>query len=207
MKKSIKLLIGFIIVILLSVVAIYLTYRLAFDPYRGTVTEYRETLSPDSILTVNQAGEDLDYVIKMLRSRHPAWLEKDNAQVDALEARYLAEKELLNGDEDGTVTVLEEWQAIGRILHSLEDGHTTVFGNYSSRTYVNSFAQRTEYDAPIRINGEDSSAILDRFLQIFQYETEDYARIMFESQIIYSEVYLRLLGKKILLTPSCPWRK
>lgn len=171
----------------------FLAYRLFLDPYRRTLKKSVETLPLEQIIPAAQAAEDIDYAMKMLRSRHPAWLETDNPQVAATEERYAAERNALAAAGSG-VTVLAEWQAISRMMHELGDGHTGIFFRTNTMRYINDFSQLQAYGLPVTINGEPADAVRQRFLQLYQYEMESFANAIFLANILITEAYLQWVG-------------
>ena len=193
MKKGIKALITALGVLIAAALVLFGAYKLWFDPYRGTFSGGEPTLALDTVLSREQAREDVDDVMKKLRSRHPAWLEKDNARAAATEARYLAETELIDASESG-VTVLEEWRAVSRILHDLGDGHTQVWASPAAALYIDDLGLLRQYGVPVKINGEPTEAVFGRFCELYQYETEDYARAIFEANVLVSKTYLTWIG-------------
>jgi len=160
-------------------------------PYRGTVNNsgFEECLTLDTVLTQEQAIEDLSYMMELLESRHPAWLEEDSDIPAKTQAQF--DKEIAVIGEE--VTVLELWQAASRITSVMHDGHTWV--RYSGiELYVDDITQFTDSENTIiSIDGEPSGEVYKRFLELFQYELEPYARAVFSSVII-REKYLSLMG-------------
>lgn len=193
MKKGIKALLTAVCAVIAAALVLFGAYKLWFDPYRGTFSGGEPTLGLDTVLSREQAREDVDRVMKMLRSRHPAWLEKDNARAAATEERYLAETELIDASEDG-VTVLEEWRAVSRILHELGDGHTQVWASPAVTLYLDDFGLLRQYGVPVKINGEPTEDVFGRFCELYQYETEEYARAIFEANVLISKTYLTWIG-------------
>ncbi|MBR5114826.1 MAG: hypothetical protein IK101_05970 [Oscillospiraceae bacterium] len=193
MKKGIKALLTAVCAVIAAALVLFGAYKLWFDPYRGTFSGGEPTLGLDTVLSREQAREDVDRVMKMLRSRHPAWLEKDNARAAATEERYLAETELIDASEDG-VTVLEEWRAVSRILHELGDGHTQVWASPAATLYLDDFGLLRQYGVPVKINGEPTEDVFGRFCELYQYETEEYARAIFEANVLISKTYLTWIG-------------
>lgn len=193
MTKKRKTAVIVVCAVILAALAVFAAYKSFFDPYRGTSRGGETTLPLDTILTGNEAAEDVEYVMKMLRSRHPAWLEKNNARVAATEARYLAEMEAINVSEDG-VSVLEEWRAVSRILHELGDGHTQVWASPAASLYIDDVGQLRQYGAPVKINGEPTEDVFERFCELFQYETVEYAKAIFEAKVLANKTYLTWIG-------------
>jgi hypothetical protein len=95
-------------------------YRFLFDPYRGTVDEPVPTLELSALLTREEAIEDIDYILRRLRTRHPACMK--GLPEDVIEQSRI-EKESFSEE----VTVLQLWQAAARILAVFGDSHTSVW--------------------------------------------------------------------------------
>ncbi len=167
---------------------------LALNPYRGTVNNHSETLALDTVLTRDQAKEDIDYVMEMYRERHPAWIETDEVRVADVEAQYLEELKLLDSMADEEITVLAEWQMISRIMHALYDGHSRVYVSYNERHYIDDFTQLNEIGSPVSIDGVSYDEAFKRFCDVYQYEMESFAEVMFKSNILINETYLRWIG-------------
>ena len=76
MKKLLTNKIFRIISIIVAVIIVMLlVFYIFLNPYRGTLKKYTETLPLDETITKEEAIEDIDYVMKLFRTRHPAWLE------------------------------------------------------------------------------------------------------------------------------------
>ena len=90
-RKIIKIILGIIGGILLSCAVVFAIYKLAIDPHRGVNHSAVESLPLDEMITTAQAVEDIDYVMKMFRDRHPAWLEEGNTRVADVENCYIEE--------------------------------------------------------------------------------------------------------------------
>lgn len=191
MKKWLKI----TIICLCSLLALAGTtavYYFGFmHPYRETVNKsgYDEALPLDTVLSQEQALEDLDYLMERLESRHPAWLEEDSDIPQAVQTQFETERAAL-GEE---VTVLELLQAASRITSVMHDGHT--WARYvGEEKYVDDLTLFLDADNTLKaINGETVDELYSRFLGLFQYELEPYATQIF-SQIIIRESYLRLMG-------------
>ncbi|MCR4793283.1 MAG: hypothetical protein K5871_11070 [Lachnospiraceae bacterium] len=195
-KKSVikKILIISVCIILMLSAVLFAIFKLALDPYRGTIGSDVVSLSLDDTITISQAVEDIDYVMEMYRERHPAWLEEGNTRASDVENRYDAEIAALKESGVTEITVLEEWQIISRIMHCLYDGHSTVFLRRDDFRYIDDFTQIHEYGLPVLINGEDYDTVLHRFFDVYQYETESYAQAVFDSLVLVNENYLRWCG-------------
>ncbi len=136
-------------------------------------------------LTHEQATEDLTYIKDTLAKYHPAWSKEGNEElVTRFEQAYAKEVAAL----DEKVTILELWQASSRMIHVMSDAHTRAS------------TDRPEGDVRYRIdgeitaiNGEDIEDIYKRFLELWPYEIEGYARTRFE-RYMYYEDYLMLAG-------------
>lgn len=182
-----------VVIIVFVIISVYSIYQLLINPYRETTNEYVTTLPLETELTKKQILGDIDYVIGKLRERHPAWLEKENKRVDAVEAKYSDERKKINDDEKDCYTVLEEWQIISGIMNQLYDGHSRVNCYSDSKKYIDDFSQINEYGNPIAINDEPTEKILESFLNLFQYERVEFAQAVV-GEYIKQELYLNWLG-------------
>lgn len=182
-----------VVIIVFVIISVYSIYQLLINPYRETTNEYVTTLPLETELTKKQILGDIDYVIGKLRERHPAWLEKENKRVDAVEAKYSDERKKINDDEKDCYTVLEEWQIISGIMNQLYDGHSRVNCYSDSKKYIDDFSQINGYGNPIAINDEPTEKILESFLNLFQYERVEFAQAVV-GEYIKQELYLNWLG-------------
>ena len=193
-RKTIKIILGIIGGILLSCAVVFAIYKLAIDPHRGVNHSAVESLPLDEMITTAQAVEDIDYVMKMFRDRHPAWLEEGNTRVADVENCYIEEIGELKASGNGEISVLEEWQIISRIMHCLYDGHSAVYSNRSDTRYLEDFSMIRSYGLPISINGKAYDDVLQDFCSVYQYETESYAQAVFNANVLVNENYLRWTG-------------
>lgn len=171
----------------------FLIYQLVFNPYRGTTDKHVEPLPLEASLTEKQVLKDMDYTIKTIRSHHPAWLEKDNEKVQAVEEAYKNECRKLREDGTDSYTTLDEWRILSGIINKLHDGHTGVLYKSDSNCYIDDVTQVEKYGVPVEINGNPSDQLLKDFMGLFSYEGDEYARGIFRD-IIQNEAYLKLLG-------------
>ena len=193
-KRSKMIVLGIVIAVVALAGVAAGVWFLALNPYRGTVNNPSETLALDTVLTRDQAKEDIDYVMEMYRERHPAWIETDEVRVADVEAQYLEELKLLDSMADEEITVLAEWQMISRIMHALYDGHSRVYASYNQRLYIDDFTQLNEIGSPVSIDGVSYDEAFKRFCDVYQYEMESFAEVMFKSNILINETYLRWIG-------------
>lgn len=151
-------------------------------PYRNTVEKFEDSLELTDTLSYKQASKDLSYVMNHLKDYHPIYLENDNQRIKDLEAQYQLEIKSLQD----SVSVLELWKAVGRILATLHDAHTNIsYGGPEDYLYISDFTQLKEYGVPDAINGVDINSILSTFKNQFSYETEAYAEsVLYNSKII-----------------------
>lgn len=188
-KKGIKKVIMIVGGVLLFIGVVVGILYMLLNPYRGTLKNGVISKGLGEVLTKEEVREDIDYAMKTMRERHPAWLEEGNQRVALVEQQYLTELEGLTD----SMTVKEVWCAVGRIMHSLEDGHTAVYNNNPESTYIHSLTKLRNINTVenlVAINGEPIEDVIQRFLPIFQYEREEYARAIFFANIIASRDYL-----------------
>ena len=78
-------------------------------------------------------------------------------------------------------------------MHELYDGHSSVF-YVGDSPYINDFSKLNEIGLPAKINGEPIEQLRKRFYEVFQYETESYADIVFAERIISKKGCLEWIG-------------
>jgi hypothetical protein len=191
MKKINKKTQRIIILVLGIILLLGAVYFLTMNPRRGVVKRADPSLPLDHVLTQQEAARDLAYFYNHLKSRHPVWLDGPEQLVQAVESQYQTEVEQL----DEQVTVLELWQASGRIAAELGDGHTWVTWNDpQTPLYIDSFKQINDYGAPIAINDVPTDEIRDNFLSQIPVEMQSYAEATFLKNVIISESLLTFSG-------------
>lgn len=179
--------------------ALWGMWQLWFNPYRSTVSDLRPSDELETILTSQQAVEDLDYLVHRLAERHPACM---NGLPDNVHLEY--ERERAGIATLPEVSVLSLWQSAASILSSLGDAHTAVGVNYENRVRLPfTFAWKDdtltcssgEYDGyiVIEIGGISTDELYQRFLTQFSYELDAWARHSFASRLNRGE-YLAFVG-------------
>ena len=192
-KKLIYILIAVCSVVWMLIIGGVLYYKLCMDPYRGTVKNRDYSKELDDMLSVEEALEDLEYMMERFRNHHPAWLEEGNAGVAAVESQYEAEVMAMEAVQ-GEISVLELYRAASRIAAKMHDGHTYPYWNGEEKLYIHDFTQINEYGAPLTIDGIPFSELLEAYKQVAAYELDFYVENQFESQVIINEYMLRLCG-------------
>lgn len=191
MKKINKKTTRIVSIVLCIVVLLGAVYYFTLYPRRGVLTKLDPSLPLNEVLTQREALQDLEYFYNHLKSRHPAWLDGSDHLIQAVEEQYQTEVDHF-GEQ---VTVLELWQASGRIAARLGDGHTWVkWEDPNTPLYIDSFKQLEDYGAPLTIDGVPTSDILERFLTMFPHELRFYAEATFNKSIITSEWLLTYCG-------------
>lgn len=174
-------------------------WQLWFNPYRSTASDLHPTEPLETVLTSQQAVEDLDYLVHRLAERHPACI---NGLPDNVQFEYERERAGIAALTE--VSVLSLWQGAARVLSSLGDAHTAVGVNYENRVQLPlSFAWKDdtlicsgdEYDGHIvvEVGNISTEDLYQRFLTQFSYELESWARHSFASRLNRSE-YLSFVG-------------
>jgi hypothetical protein len=195
-KVLIRLKITFAIIVILFA-CLYITYKLFFNPYRGTVQTTTTSADIDSILDKDQAVEDLTYIMSKLEERHPACMKGIPEEV---KSQYNKE---ISGLKD-QMTVLELWQASARILSRLKDAHTNV-GYYTKEISVLPLTFDME-DGELYCSGDDFTNykvklindvpwknLYQTYLDQFSYELESYAEYNFAKKLL-SKVFMDFIG-------------
>lgn len=182
-KKIIKrLAVGILLLVVLAGLA-FGAYKLFFDPYRGTLSQFVVSQPLDRLLTQVQAREDLDFILKRLGERHPATLRGIPAPVME---QYQAEIAALPEQ----VSVLELWRAASRITARMQDGHTaTGYNSPAPHSLPISFKSESgEFfvrdgelagSRLIAIEGKPIQELYQRYLPHASFELEQYAAYRF----------------------------
>lgn len=168
-------------------------YKLCMDPYRGTVKNREYSKELDTLLSTEEALEDLEYMMERFRNHHPAWLEDDNQRVADVEKQYEAEVTAIR-ETQGDLSVLALYQAASRIAAKMHDGHTYPYWNGEELRYIHDFTQVKTLGKPITIDGIPTAELLEAYKLVTAYEVEFYVEEQFWSQVIISEYALRLCG-------------
>jgi hypothetical protein len=79
----------FLCIFALCGAAVYGVWHIWFNPYRGTVTAFRPSEKLETVLSGQQAAEDLDYPVRRLEERHPACI---NGLPDKVRIEYEQER-------------------------------------------------------------------------------------------------------------------
>ena len=191
MKKPNNKTIRIISTVLLTAILLGAVYYFTLYPRRGVRTKFDPSLPLDHVLTQREAARDLEYFYNHLKTRHPVWLDDPEQLVQAVEDQYQTEVDHL-GEQ---VTVLELWQASGRIAAKLGDGHTWVTWNDpQTPLYIDNFKQFDDYGAPLTINDVPTSEILNKFLSMIPVESQSYAEATFLKNVIISKSLLTYCG-------------
>lgn len=197
-------------VILLVGATGYGVYALFFNPFRFVnYSHYREgnpaTLDLDIVLTREQALEDMEFMLKCFRERHPSAVKGVPANIQAQYDREIG----AFGDE---VTVLELYQASCRVLSLMNDGHTRVEARNVPVMFNVTEGVKFKGDPEnlflytVSPNGEEQKGgklisidqvpvetLYQRFLSITSTEMESYAQNRFARQL-FGEGTMLLLG-------------
>jgi Periplasmic protease len=124
-KKVLKiLLIGLILLAILAAVGYFF-----FDPYLGSTEDWQEqNVKLQRTLTKKQALDDLNFIKDKVGALHYS---ARNGLSSAFKKQY--EKEIAGLSDKPTV--LSVWRAGCRILHTLNDGHSTIYAYLDARSY------------------------------------------------------------------------
>ncbi len=198
-KKWTKHLKIFLCTFVICTIASYGTWRMWFDPYRGTVSTFKQSEKLDTFLGGMQAAEDLEFIVNRLRERHPACV---SGLPPAVQKAY--EQEYAELSRSSEVTVLSLWQSASRVLAQLNDAHTRAQPYYENtktlpllfswegHQLICSGGEFDEYTVNM-IGGVSVSLLYERFQGMFSYEHDAWARHVFASRINRCD-YLAFLG-------------
>jgi len=187
---------GILVLLLLAGLA-FVTYKAFFDPYRATAQQVDPSQPLDRLLTQEQAREDLDFILKRLKERHPATL--DGIPLSVLDQYHLEVDALAE-----QVSVLQVWQAASRITARMHDGHTGMrydasdpLGIAASFEVQQGEILRRDGELAgstlVAINGIEIQELYARYLQYASFELEHSAAYNFASRLPQQD-FLDLIG-------------
>lgn len=150
---------------------------------------FEDTLPVDSVLSVEQALNDLDYIYRTISEKHPCFLDGSGLDKE-LSDEYNRQRSILSGGTD--ITVKELWRSASEMCHVLGDAHTLVIS--ASDMYAEDLSV-LKGGTVVSIDGVPREELLEDFRSFFSYEPqmELYADHMF-GQVIIRKNYLELLG-------------
>ena len=195
MKKTLKITIISIIFLLIISLVGFILWKTVFDPHRGVVTSFENTSLLSTQLTQKEALEDLDFVYKKLKERHPVWLEKTEEAKqlqNLIAAEYQNKKEILAAKT--SISVADLYQQVSEILALMKDGHTRC-GIYTKK--VKTIEDYTAYYAfgnPVAINGIDINQLYEVFKTRFSFEVDIAIKTKFFNSYVFREDILYLIG-------------
>lgn len=161
------------------------------NPYWNSIT-FRESYIPvdeETILTKDEALEDVNYVLDTLREVHPAFLDSDDKNV--LSAY---EKLITKLKQTESISIRDLYIEIQYMLSPLHDGHTTTQLNVENPHYYLYIweLQDMGYNL-VEINSEALDTIIKKNLGLFCYDVEAWAENIFGNMISSKEM-LEVLG-------------
>ncbi|NLK47122.1 MAG: hypothetical protein GX297_10805 [Treponema sp.] len=191
MKKILRIIATAAGCIVIISAAVYFLYQSFFNPRRGEADKIEKSLPLEYVLTRDEALEDVQYLFAKLKNHHPAWLEKNNQNVDAINSLFLS----LEKNIPDTITILQLWREVSSIISILHDGHTNVsWNNPGEELYIDDFTIPPLYFNPVKINYQNIEEILCEYLKMSSYEYDFYAIHRFYDSVIYTKSSLDFLG-------------
>lgn len=190
--KNMQKKIIFVIVFTIIISAVfYLLYGIFFNPRRGEVKNIQKSMPLEHVLQRDEIIEDVLYLYDKLKNHHPAWIEKNNANIEKINTILLAYSE---GPAD-TITTLQLWRDLSSIISLIHDGHTKIsWKNPENDLYIHDFAIPEKYGKPIKINYQNIDEILSEYLCLASYEYDFYAIRRFYDSSLYTKHSLDFLG-------------
>jgi hypothetical protein len=216
-KKTFKLTLLIVALLVLAAGILFGMYRMFFDSDRlhynlehsvkddAYDNEIPETLLLDDVLTREQAIQDMEFMLKCLKVRHPATL---YGIPDSVQAQY--DKEIAAFKNN--VTVLELYQASSRVLSLMRDSYTFIKvegqgqvvdgirflwedGSMTLEDTGSLEGIRNESNGArvIAINNISIENLYETHTQTCSYTSDTEGRMKFADCIVF-EKFLRLLG-------------
>jgi len=132
----------------------------------GKTVDAQPTLPLDTVLTVEQAEEDLAFMYEAVKNNHPCYI--DSSGLDKVfDDAYENAKEKLSDDD--SITVRDLWEIGANMYCSIEDGHTLITF-YDSKPITES--EKLLGRKIISVDGIAREELLTRFKAIFPCEPQ-----------------------------------
>lgn len=183
-----KIIIGLVVLTTLSCGILFAYIYKESDPYNGTVDSYSDFIDLESILTEEEAKDDLEYLYDIVSKKHISTI---STIPNKFEEGYKTEFESINSD----ISVLELWEKSSRIIKELDDAHSGVYyygedevisGEFSFENNSIYYKEKPENDESLKvisIAGIESKVLYDQFKKQFSYENIYWARNRFPSHL------------------------
>ncbi len=191
MKKRLIKIISIICIIGVCTAILYCAYAFFFNPRRGEIENIEKSMPLNTLLGKEQAVEDALYLYDKLKYHHPAWLEKNNPNIEFIDQFFLS----INKNLPDEISVLDLWRTVSSAVSILHDGHTKIaWKNPGEDLYIEDFTIPEFYGRPVKINYQNSEEILSDYLKLSSYEYDFYAIRKFYDSVLYTKHYLDFLG-------------
>lgn len=171
-KKILRSVIIAVAVVVLLAACIFFLWEKQFNPYRGTVSGFDNSLPLEADMTVEQAQRDIAFVYAKLAERHPMWLEDDAPRVEVVKDLYVDALAELSLDDDGIVSAMDVWRAVSKMAAVLGDGHTSVWWQNPNQLFIDNIIVYEAGGKPVAINGVPVEDVIERFRPLSSFETE-----------------------------------
>lgn len=159
MKKRIIIVSAVVAVLVFAAVAIITLTN-------GKNIDAQPTLPLDTVLTDEQAEEDLVFMYEAIKNNHPCYL--DGSGLDKIfDKAYEEAKERLSVDD--SITVRDLWEIGAEMYCSIEDGHTLITF-YDSKPITKS--KKLSEGKIISVDGIAREELLTRFGAVFPCEPQ-----------------------------------
>lgn len=148
-----------------------------------------DTLPLDTLLTAEQAEEDLAFMYEAVKENHPCYLDGSGIDADFDSAYEEARKKLTSAEN---ITVAKLWEIGAEMYCSLQDGHTLITC-YNSKQLLEQ--ERLSAGSFVSVDGIPREELLSRFKAVFPCEptVEFYVDFMLDEALKY-ESWSILLG-------------
>lgn len=174
-KSAIKRPVGKIVLSILSLLTIIISVLGNYcNPYwnsiyfKGNVSDYSQPI--DTMLTREEAKEDLEYAMHYLKKLHPAFYKDTPAQVHQ---RY--ETVLADFDKTEMISVCELSRKIEYIFSVMRDAHSYVMFQEKDEHYMKDIYQFNQDNNIITaINGIPLTDLLKQTEDLYSYEVESW---------------------------------
>ena len=147
-KRIFKRVLKIIVCVILVLAVLAGVAYFFFDPYKGSVSVWKmQNGTPQQVMTKKQAVTDLEFIKDKVKSLHYSTI---NGLSPAFREQYDKEIAALTDHP----TILQVWQAGSRILHTLNDGHSNLYGYMGRRAYGGAIYSIADGAVYIHINDQ-----------------------------------------------------
>lgn len=153
-------------ILIVTAVLVFAAVAIIITLTNGKTVDAQPTAAPDTVLTPEQAAEDLEFMYKAVKNNHPCYLDGSGLDKVFDKAYEEAEEKLAACDN---ITVRDLWEIGGEMYCSIEDGHTFL-NFYDSKQILES--EKLLEGKIISVDGISREELLSHFRKVFPCEPQ-----------------------------------